>query len=218
MFQTFFSNYNWMVIPAALAAIMAHEVCHGLAALLLGDPTAKEQKRLTFNPIRHIDIVGLVAIIVLRFGWAKPVPVDMRYFKNPKRDMALVALAGPASNFALAALSLFILGFMRNLPSSVELYVALYLFMQWLTVISVGLGIFNLIPVPPLDGFKIAGSFMPDSVYYRILRYERFGFIALIGLLYIPGSLDWLNVAREAVIDALAWVFLAPSSWIYGWM
>jgi Zn-dependent protease len=207
-----------MVVPAALAAIMVHEVCHGLAAFILGDATAKERGRLTFNPIKHIDVVGLLALIVLRFGWAKPVPVDMRYFKNPKRDMALVALAGPASNFALAGLSLFILGFMRVLPSGNELFVALYIFFILLAQVSVGLGIFNLIPIPPLDGFKIAGSVMPDRWYYRMLHYERFGFIVLIGLMYIPGSLNWLIAARETVINGLARVFLAPSNWLYGWL
>jgi len=224
MLQSFFNDYNWMVIPAALTAIMVHEVCHGLTALILGDTTARDRGRLTFNPLRHIDVVGLLAILVLRFGWAKPVPVDMRFFKNPKRGMALVALAGPASNFALAGLSILCFGFTREayvlrvvgLPYSEPVY-ALFHFFLVLTQISVGLGIFNLIPIPPLDGFKIAGSFMPDAWYYRIMHYERFGFIALIGLLYIPGALDWLGVARGAVTDALAWVFLAPSNWLMGW-
>ena len=215
MLQNFFSDYNWMVIPAALVAIMVHEVCHGLAALLLGDTTAKERGRLTFNPLRHIDVVGLLAIIVLRFGWAKPVPVDMRYFKNPKRDMALVALAGLAIlcfGFTREAYVLRMVG----LPYHEWVY-ALFHFFLILAQISVGLGIFNLLPIPPLDGFKIAGSVMPDPWYYRLLQYERYGFIVLIGLLYIPGALDWLGVARGAVIDALAWVFLAPSNWLMGW-
>jgi Zn-dependent protease len=203
---------------------MVHEVCHGLAALLLGDSTAKEQRRLTFNPLRHIDVVGLLAIIVLRFGWAKPVPVDMRYFKNPKSGMALVALAGPASNFILAGLAILCFGFTREayvlrmvgLPYN-ELVYAFFHFFFILTQVSVGLGIFNLLPIPPLDGFKIAGSFLPDHLYYRLLRYERFGFIVLIGLMYIPGALDWLITARGVVTDALAWVFLAPSNWLMGW-
>ncbi|MDY3282365.1 site-2 protease family protein [Dysosmobacter sp.] len=159
-----------------------HETSHGLAAFCLGDPTAKELHRLSLNPLRHIDWFGLAMMFFVGFGWAKPVPVDPRYFRKPKEGMAVTALAGPVSNILLAALLLLISKaiYLAN-PSSYAAYV-IFNFLVDTSILSVGLGLFNLIPIPPLDGSKVLASFLPDSAYWKLMRYERFGMLLLIVL------------------------------------
>lgn len=194
-----------MSAVAALLCFTVHELCHGLTAYKLGDPTAKNAGRLTLNPIRHIDWFGLLLMITVRVGWAKPVPVDMRNFKHPKRDMALTALAGPLSNFVLAWVFLLlvrVLGWVMGLVGAVSpvwLYV-LSFFLQ-AALLSVGLGVFNLIPIPPLDGSKVLFSLFPNKIYYTILRYERY-IMALVfvvmwtGILNVPLSYVMTGVLR----------------------
>ncbi|MCD7947488.1 MAG: site-2 protease family protein [Oscillospiraceae bacterium] len=192
--QNFVNQMDWdalirLIISAiaCLLCITVHELCHGLAAYRLGDPTAKNAGRLTLNPIKHLDIVGLVMMLVAKVGWAKPVPVNMNYFKNPKRGMALTALAGPLSNFitgfiSLALLSLMIHFPLRSLPNTVlSLLVS---FLASVTIFSIGMGVFNLIPISPLDGSKIFFSFLPDRIYYGILKYERYVMIVLVLLTF----------------------------------
>ena len=190
-FSTFLNNLDvYSLISflingvAILVCLTIHELSHGATAYYLGDPTAKEAGRLTLNPIKHIDVFGLLMMVVARVGWAKAVPVDMRNFKRPKRDMAITALAGPGSNFlvALAALKLLsltyhgflLLGAVTERPA--VFYIMLYVmqFLAYLAILSVGLGIFNLIPIPPLDGSKVLFSVLPQNIYYIILRYERY--------------------------------------------
>lgn len=193
----FLANMNWQglllaafSVCASLICLTVHEVCHGLAAYRLGDPTAKSMGRLSLNPIRHIDPVGLVLMITAHVGWAKPVPIDPRYFKHPKRDMALTALAGPASNFLLAWVFLLIfrvLYAVLPITSTFQLY--LLIFFLYGAMLSTGLGVFNLFPIPPLDGSKVLFSFFPDRVYATVLRYERFGMIAMFALVW-TGLLD----------------------------
>ncbi|MCL2083561.1 MAG: site-2 protease family protein [Oscillospiraceae bacterium] len=169
---------------AILVAIVIHEICHGLAALKLGDDTAKEDGRLTFNPIKHIDPVGAILLLVVNFGWAKPVMVDMRRFENPKRDMAIVAVAGPASNFALAAVGAMLLRLTLELSPGIWRYIAV-VFLFFLITRSVALGIFNLFPIPPLDGSKILAAFLPDRLYVPYMRLERYGMIAVFALVFL---------------------------------
>lgn len=179
---------------AALFCITIHELSHGLAAYRLGDPTAKNAGRLSLNPIKHIDPMGLAMMLVAKVGWAKPVPVDMRYFKKPKQGMALTALAGPASNFALAFLAVAVCSLVFHLPGSVAVYLLLD-FLSNVAILSVGLGIFNLIPISPLDGSKILFSFLPDKVYLTILRYERYVMLLVLILTFLgvfSGPLSWL--------------------------
>lgn len=172
------------VIPA-LICITLHELSHGYVAYRLGDTTAKDAGRLTLNPIKHIDLLGLVMMVAFKFGWAKPVPVDMRRFKNPKRDMAICALAGPASNVIICCIFLFIFG-ICYLP----LYEKNTGFAQSLTqmiyttaYLSIALAVFNIIPIPPLDGSKVLFSFMSNESYYKLMRYERYGMIILLALI-----------------------------------
>lgn len=186
--QVFLQNFDatrmvalLISVAASLLCITIHELCHGLAAWRLGDPTARAQGRLTLNPLHHIDPLGLLLMITAGVGWAKPVPVDMRYFRHPKRDMAITALAGPVSNFLLALAALAGASLAWNVLSmerTAEVY--LLLFLMRTAVLSIGLGIFNLIPVPPLDGSRVLFALLPDRLYYGIMRYERYVMIAML--------------------------------------
>lgn len=189
-------------IAAVLICIMIHEVSHGLAAYWLGDPTAKQSHRLSLNPVHHIDPFGLLMMVVVGFGWAKPVPVDARYFKNQKSGMAITAFAGPLSNFILAFLTAIpfhaVLGVLYVQGNSPFL-LTLIDFLGMVIVLNIGLGIFNLIPFPPLDGSKILGIILPERIYFGLMRYERYGMLLLVAILW----LGWLNaplsIAREWV-------------------
>lgn len=210
IFSDFIQNFSWSYIligVAALFAITFHEISHGFIAYKLGDPTAKKLGRLSLNPIKHIDILGLIMLIVAGFGWAKPVPVDMRNFKNPKQGMAMTALAGPISSLLLAFIALLFVAVLSFFENVIVLIIIQFLLI--LANISVGLGIFNFIPVPPLDGSKILLSLLPDNIYYKILKYERFGMIAMFIILNTGIINPFLNNARSVVINAF-W-FLASS-------
>ena len=167
------------LIPA-LVCITLHELSHGYTAYLLGDDTAKSRGRLTLNPIKHMDVMGLLMMLVFHVGWAKPVPVNMYKFKNPKRGMALTALAGPMSNLVIAVVFMFVSGLLYiPLYSSGVGYFFLGM-LQLTAYISIGLGLFNLIPIPPLDGSKVLFSLMSDEKYYKLMRYERYGGILML--------------------------------------
>ena len=186
------------IIPAVLC-IMIHEICHGAAAYALGDRTAATQGRLSLNPLHHVDWFGLVMLAVFHFGWAKPVSVNMRNFKHPKRDMAITALAGPASNFLLAALALFLFGFFfRDLRSAAAGQFVIRL-LQYMAILSISLGLFNLIPIPPLDGSKVLFSFLPDRAYVRLMVLERYGMFLLLALVLLMNrAFDVSPIARAA--------------------
>ena len=159
-----------------------HETCHGLAAYALGDPTAKSMHRLSLNPLRHIDWIGLCMMFFCGFGWAKPVPVDPRYFRKPKQGMALTALAGPVSNLLLALLLLLCSRLIYDFAPYSDLWNLVFGFLLDTAVLSIGLGVFNLVPIPPLDGSKVLAAFLPDRTYFQLMRYERYGMLLLIFL------------------------------------
>lgn len=171
-----------------LLAVVAHEVAHGFAAYSMGDSTAKDAGRLTLNPIAHVDPVGTVvlpALLIIAhspvlFGWAKPVPVNPRNFRNPRKGMFITSLAGPFANFGLAALTAVILKTGIAAPNSV-----LWTFLLYGVIINLILGVFNLLPVPPLDGANMLFSVLPREAYGYFMRIERYGFLILIGLLYL---------------------------------
>lgn len=204
------------IIPA-LAAITLHEAAHGFVAWKLGDDTAKRQGRVTFNPFKHIDPMGTILIpgflLLIKapflFGYAKPVPVNFGRLNNPRRDMIWVALAGPGMNFLLAFL--FALGFhlLPLFPGEVA---------QWLAlnckngiILNVVLGVFNLLPLPPLDGGRVAVGILPDGLALPLARLERYGFFILIGVIFI---LPMITRQLGMEIDLLNWLFAGPISYV----
>ncbi|MBO6010868.1 MAG: site-2 protease family protein [Oscillospiraceae bacterium] len=190
------------VIPA-LVCVSFHEMCHGLAAYALGDKTAKSQGRISMNPLRHIDPIGLLMLVLFKFGWAKPVSVDMRRFRRPKLGMAATALAGPVSNFVLAVFVLFVRGVLTWWLYDKGWGKTVLELLDVTAYLSVGLGIFNFIPIPPLDGSKVLFSLLPDSAYMKLMRYERYGMILLI-VLALTGVISRpLGAASEFVFDGL---------------
>ena len=186
------------VIPALLC-IMIHEICHGLAAYALGDRTAATQGRLSLNPLHHVDWFGLVMLAFFHIGWAKPVSVNMRNFRNPKRGMAITALAGPISNFLLAAVMLFFFGLLYAPLYDKKWGYDLLVLLESIAYLSVSLGLFNLIPFPPLDGSKVLFSLLPDKAYMKLMFLERYGMIVLIVLVVLLNRvLDVIPVAAAS--------------------
>lgn len=192
------------VFPAVLIALSLHEFAHGWASYMLGDPTPKAQGRLSVNPLQHLDLVGTLLLFFVGFGWAKPVQVDSRYYENPKSDMVKVALAGPIMNFVIAFLALFISSLLEkfNVPVTIiSIYV--YRLLGYIALINVGLGLFNLIPIPPLDGSKVLLSVLPAKSYFSYMRYEQFGMIVLLMLIWLGAFNGFLIIARQSVMNGM---------------
>ncbi|MBS6845195.1 MAG: site-2 protease family protein [Oscillospiraceae bacterium] len=208
-----------VLVAASLLCITFHETCHGLAAYRLGDNTAKRMGRLSLNPLKHVDLMGLIMMALFRFGWAKPVPVDMRNFKNPKAGMALTALAGPVSNVVLAYAAVVLCNFVMFLADrlgSTWLLLALAQFFVYVEIISAGLAVFNVFPIPPLDGSKVLFALLSDRAYDRLMRYEKYGMGLLMALL-VTGAIDRpLGAMRDWLLTWLnslgAWGYTLPSA------
>lgn len=208
-------------IPIVLLSLSAHEAAHGYIAYKMGDPTARNLGRLTLNPLKHLDPIGTVCMLLAGYGWAKPVPINTRNFHNPKKGMALTALAGPMSNLLLAVIF--------NLLRAVFLVVSFYLptgektellmtiintFFYWGVYMNISLAVFNLIPIPPFDGSRIFLSFLPPKMYFGIMKYERYILIGTLALLYLgvlsfpitfitEGIIALFDMAAYAVIGLL---------------
>lgn len=187
-------------LAAVLLCLTVHETCHGLAAYVLGDPTARRAHRLSLNPLRHIDWFGLLMMFAAGFGWAKPVPVNPNYFKKPKQGMALTALAGPVSNFLLALLTLLAARIFCDVAAYSEANQRILDFLLMVAVLSIGLGLFNLVPIPPLDGSKVLFAVLPDRAYDWLMRNERYGMLLLFALVFF-------DVGSNALSKTIQWVF-----------
>ncbi len=207
---------NFIVL---FTAITVHEFSHGFVAHKLGDPTAKMMGRLTLNPLAHLDPLGAIMMIFCRFGWAKPVPVNPYYFKDPKRDMVLVSVAGPLSNIVFSFVAVTIYAILNvfavrfNLFDNGIVAFAIDLFLVC-TILNLNFAVFNLIPFPPLDGSKILFSILPNHLYNKFLTYERYGTIILIALsfsgvlgriigLAVNPVIDLYNIWIETIVDLL---------------
>lgn len=206
------------ILPAVLFALTFHEVAHGYIAYKLGDPTAKAFGRLTLNPLKHLDPIGSLLMLLTGYGWAKPVPVNARYFKDPKKGMALTALAGPVTNLALGLFSTILyalfyvifyeeyvaVAYLGNRAALNILAFLLVLFFGNFAMINITYAIFNLFPLPPFDGSRVILLFLPERLYFSIMRYERV--IMMVVLIGMASGVLWTPIA--AIIDAVFTAFI----------
>ena len=204
-------------LPVVLMALSVHESAHGYAAYKLGDPTAHSLGRITLNPVKHFDLFGFLSMLVFHIGWAKPVPVNARYFKNPRKDFAIVGAAGPLSNVALALIHLLLLrvvmifatdAVLENRPMSETglIVLALVVYVLYVGVaMNVILAIFNLIPIPPFDGSRIFYAFLPPKWYFGVMKYERYIMLGCIILFFALNrtGLNPLSAFEDWVINGL---------------
>ncbi len=192
MFTQWSNPQYWLGVlyslPAVLLALSIHEAAHAFVAYKCGDPTARNLGRMTLDPTKHLDPVGTICLIFFRFGWAKPVPVNSRNFKNPRRDDTLVSLAGIISNFILSFIAAGILFFSLGLGLTNEVVIRIVMPMVSL---NITLAIFNLLPVPPLDGFHLVSNIPAKKSYKAVAALNRYGFIIIIALL-ITGVIGFL--------------------------
>jgi len=187
-----FNIAEWIVrIPVLLFAITIHEYAHGRAALWLGDPTAKNMGRLSFNPLPHIDPFGAICLFLFNFGWAKPVPVDPRYFRNIRKGIIFMSLCGPLANLSAAFLAGLMIRFLF-LPFEVYLKALVYLILM-----NIGLGLFNLLPLPPLDGSHVLENLLPPKAARKYEEIGRYGPILLIGIILLD------NFARTGILNRI---------------
>ena len=200
------------ILPILVMTLTAHELCHGLMAYARGDTTAKQQGRLSLNPLKHIELFGFLMLMIFGFGWAKPVGVDLSNLKKPKRDFALVAAAGPFANFVIAFICMIV-------------FVSLLYASRWESIagkalyyaisINIGLGVFNMLPIPPLDGSRLLAAFLPDNLYAKYLKAGNYGMAILFALTTLGVLTDFLSNLKSAIFEGMMQVADVPVRFFY---
>ncbi len=215
-----------LILPVILLALSIHETAHGYVASKLGDPTAKSLGRLTLNPLQHIDVFGFLCMLFFHFGWAKPVPVNARYFKKPRRDMALTSAAGPAANILLALVfaallrleillvdSFFSADLLAVLSgaqtgTAFNMLTVLNYILYMGVLLNISLAIFNLIPIPPFDGSRVAYVLLPQKLYFHVMRYEQIIMIVILLLFWcVPFFSELISTATGGLANLVLWIF-----------
>ncbi len=198
--------YLLILVFTVLLSLTVHELFHGLSAYWMGDKTAKSSGRLTLNPLHHLEPFGAICLFLFGFGWARPVPVNPWNFKHKKAGMVLTSLAGPISNFLLAFLAQLGVVFLSQLTFQTQgigyrIAEVCLILCVFLVQMNLGLGIFNLIPIPPLDGSKVLNAILPARLYFGIMQWERYGFLILIILINLPFFNRFLFMCEEGILS-----------------
>lgn len=200
-------------LPGILISFSLHEFAHGYVSSKFGDPTPKLEGRLTLNPLKHLDPLGALSLLLFGFGWAKPVHVDMRYYKDPKNDMVWTAFAGPMMNFIQAFVCILLAVFLQKTLYALSNDFLFYIWMllRYTALLALGLGVFNLIPIPPLDGSKILYGLLPEQVYRTLLQYEQMLSMLLLAVLFtgvLSGPLTMVRGSLYTLFNNIANVIL----------
>ena len=198
----------FIIVPTVLIALMGHELAHGWVSMKLGDPTPKIEGRMTLNPLKHLDPLGTILMLVTGFGWAKPVRVNPMYYKNRKSGMALVALAGPLANLLMAVVGMVLGLLLLKIFGTTGAAPVIGSVVSTFVTLNLGLMVFNLIPLPPLDGSKILGMILPNRAYYTMLQYEQYSMIILL-VLCVFGVFDRIIGTGVSIAWNAIWNFAA---------
>jgi Zn-dependent protease len=202
--ENIFQYIDLVYLPVLILSLMLHEIAHGFASYKLGDLTAKNDGRLSLNPLRHIDPIGFILMLVYHFGWAKPVMINPYNLNNPKKDMAVISLAGPMTNLLLSILFFIPLLMLQaaNAFDGIPEYLALFIEQGF--TLNVSLAVFNMLPIPPLDGSKVFGSFLPDHLYYKVVHSNpRIG----MGILLLLSFTGYLSKVIRPIISAAIYFY-----------
>lgn len=208
--------YILSTLAVVFLTLPVHEFAHALTAVTLGDQTPRYQGRLTVNPFAHIDYTGMLCMVLLGVGWAKPVQINARNFKNPKGGMAITAAAGPIANLIMALVAMIIVNILSLFPTAGVTVYYFELFVYYVANMNVYLAVFNFIPIPPLDGSRLLSALLPDRIYYKLMRYEQYSFIILMVLIFAlnRAGFDPIGFISRYVLSGIAYLAHLPFSFV----